>query len=114
VVAGALTAGYFLLNVAYSRVLKNVAYVDVATIAAGFLIRVLVGAQVVAVPITHWLLACTFLLALLADLLARGRRPPPTSSSACTRPPRARPRATPTRWRAPASRCRCWQGCRCR
>lgn len=68
VAAGALTAGYFLLNVAYSRVLKHVAYVDVATIAAGFLIRVLVGAWVISVPITHWLLACTFLLAIFLGL----------------------------------------------
>jgi len=66
--AAALTAGYFLLNVAYSRVLKNVPYVDVATIAAGFLIRVVVGGLVIAVPVTPWLLACTFLVAVFLGL----------------------------------------------
>ena len=66
--AAALTAGYFLLNVAYSRVLKNVPYVDVGTIAAGFLIRVMVGGLVIAVPVTAWLLACTFLVAVFLGL----------------------------------------------
>jgi|GEM_PF-32548 len=66
--AATLTAGYFLLNVAYSRTLKHLAYIDVVTIATGFLLRVLVGALVVAVPITHWLLACTFLVAFFLGL----------------------------------------------
>jgi 4-hydroxybenzoate polyprenyltransferase len=34
---------YFLLNVAYSFRLKQVAYVDVSMIAAGFVLRVIAG-----------------------------------------------------------------------
>lgn len=66
--AAVLTAGYFLLNVAYSRVLKHVVFLDVVTIASGFLIRVLVGALVIDVPFTAWLLAMTFLLAVYLGL----------------------------------------------
>ena len=66
--AAALAGGYFLLNVAYSRQLKHVAFVDVATIGVGFVVRVLVGAVVIDVPFTAWLLACTFLLAVYLGL----------------------------------------------
>jgi hypothetical protein len=38
--------------------------IDVMTVAAGFVLRVLVGTLAVGVPASHWLLICTFLLAL--------------------------------------------------
>lgn len=60
----AVLAGYFLLNVAYSFKLKQVAYVDVLCIAAGFMLRVLAGALALQVPASPWLLACTGLLAM--------------------------------------------------
>jgi 4-hydroxybenzoate polyprenyltransferase len=66
--AAALAGVYFVLNVAYSRWLKHLVFVDLATIAAGFLIRVLVGAWVIAVPVTPWVLALTFLLAFYLGL----------------------------------------------
>ncbi len=64
-------AGYYLLNVAYSLKLKTVPYLDVAAIAAGFLLRVLAGSAAVAVSPSRWLLACTV---LLASYLGLGKR----------------------------------------
>ena len=63
--------GYWLLQTAYSFGLKRVAYLDVGVIAAGFLLRVLGGAFAVQVPISHWLLICTFLLATYLGLAKR-------------------------------------------
>jgi 4-hydroxybenzoate polyprenyltransferase len=60
----AVMAGYLLLNLAYSRVLKNIVILDVMTIAAGFLLRVVAGALVIPVSVSFWLLLCTGLLAL--------------------------------------------------
>lgn len=56
--------GYFALNLAYSFRLKQIAYVDVLSIAAGFILRVLAGAWALQVPASLWLLACTGLLAM--------------------------------------------------
>jgi len=61
-------AGYLVLNVAYSLVLKHVVFVDVVSIALGFILRILAGAAAVAVPISIWLVLCTFLLALFLGL----------------------------------------------
>ncbi len=66
-----LTAGYALLNVAYSFVLKRVVFLDVACISAGFILRILAGGAAVGVPVSAWLVAVTFLLALF---LALGKR----------------------------------------
>ena len=60
----AALAGYFALNLAYSFRLKQIAYVDVLSIAAGFILRVLAGAFALQVPASLWLLACTGLLAM--------------------------------------------------
>lgn len=67
----AFAAGYLVQNVLYSVKLKHVAFVDVATIASGFLLRVLAGAAAIAVPASGWLLLCT---ALLATFFGLGKR----------------------------------------
>jgi len=68
----ALFAGLYLVqNVAYSVKLKHVAFVDVALIASGFILRVLGGAAAIDVPASEWLLVCT---ALLATFLGLGKR----------------------------------------
>ncbi|MFT7622695.1 MAG: decaprenyl-phosphate phosphoribosyltransferase [Myxococcota bacterium] len=64
-------AAYFALNVAYTTQLKTVPFLDVGCIALGFLLRVLAGGLAIDVPVSAWLLACTF---LLATLLALGKR----------------------------------------
>ncbi len=60
----AALAGYFALNLAYSFRLKQIAYIDVMSIAAGFILRVVAGAFALQVPASLWLLACTGLLAM--------------------------------------------------
>ncbi len=62
---------YLAQNVAYSMKLKQLAFVDVALIVSGFLLRVLAGAYAIDVPASGWLLACT---ALLAAFLGLGKR----------------------------------------
>ncbi len=59
---------YFLLNVAYSFRLKQVAYLDVAAIAAGFVLRVLAGGFATHTDVSTYLTLCTALLALFLGL----------------------------------------------
>lgn len=62
---------YLTNNVLYSWKLKHVAFIDVLTIALGFLLRTVAGAFAIDVMISEWLFGCTFLLALY---LALGKR----------------------------------------
>lgn len=55
---------YFVLNLAYSFKLKTIAYLDVACIAFGFVLRVVAGGLGTQVKVSAYLLACTALLAL--------------------------------------------------
>ena len=67
----AVALAYFVLNIAYSFLLKRVAFLDVATISFGFLLRVLGGATAIPVPPSPWLMLVTL---LLAGLLGFGKR----------------------------------------
>jgi decaprenyl-phosphate phosphoribosyltransferase len=62
---------YLVNNVAYSLWLKHVVYVDVLSIAAGFLLRVAAGAFAIDVEASPYLLVCT---GLLASYLGFGKR----------------------------------------
>ena len=66
-----IAAGYVALLSAYSAVLKNAVIIDVLTIAVGFTLRAAAGAAAIAVPMSHWLLVCTTLLALFIALSKR-------------------------------------------
>ena len=66
-----VSAAYVALLVFYSFVLKNLVIIDALTIAAGFVLRAAAGAVAVSVPISHWLLVCTTLLALFLVLSKR-------------------------------------------
>ena len=68
---GLVAAAYLALLLVYSTLLKHVVIVDVLTIAAGFVLRAVAGALAVSVPISHWLLVCTTLLALFLALSKR-------------------------------------------
>jgi decaprenyl-phosphate phosphoribosyltransferase len=68
---GVVAAIYGAQNVAYSLKLKHIAFVDVGSIAFGFILRVLAGAFAIAVPASGWLIVCT---ALLATFLGLGKR----------------------------------------
>lgn len=68
---GAIALAYLALNAGYSLRLKEIPFVDVASITAGFLLRVLGGSYAVSVPPSTWLLVCT---GLLAAFLGFGKR----------------------------------------
>jgi 4-hydroxybenzoate polyprenyltransferase len=55
---------YLAQNLGYSFKLKHVAYLDVALIAFGFVLRVLAGGFAVQIEVSGYLLSCTALLAL--------------------------------------------------
>ncbi|MET0592951.1 MAG: decaprenyl-phosphate phosphoribosyltransferase [Polyangiaceae bacterium] len=55
---------YFVQNLAYSFRLKKIAYADVGCIALGFVLRVMAGGLATRIPVSHYLIACTALLAL--------------------------------------------------
>jgi 4-hydroxybenzoate polyprenyltransferase len=66
-----IAAGFLVLLIAYSAFIKHIVILDVLTIAAGFALRAAAGAAAIAVPISHWLLVCTTLLALFIALSKR-------------------------------------------
>jgi 4-hydroxybenzoate polyprenyltransferase len=68
---GGVAVGYLLLQLAYSGPLKHIVIIDVLTIAMGFVLRAVAGAVVINVPIGHWLLVVTILLALFLALSKR-------------------------------------------
>jgi 4-hydroxybenzoate polyprenyltransferase len=68
---GLVSATYVAAQLLYSLALKHVVIVDVLMIAAGFVLRAVAGAVAVNVPIGHWLLVCTTLLALFLALSKR-------------------------------------------
>ncbi|HTM25879.1 MAG TPA: decaprenyl-phosphate phosphoribosyltransferase [Vicinamibacterales bacterium] len=63
--------GYVALQTAYSGPLKHVVIIDVLAIAIGFVLRAVAGAVAIDVPISHWLLILTVLLALFLALSKR-------------------------------------------
>lgn len=66
-----ILAAYLALNVAYTMKLRDVPYLDVLCIAAGFELRVLGGALAADIPASSYLLAATF---FLATFLGLGKR----------------------------------------
>ena len=64
---------YLLLNLGYSLGLKHVVILDIFIIAAGFMLRVVVGAAAISVPISSWLVICTLFLALFLAIAKRRR-----------------------------------------
>jgi 4-hydroxybenzoate polyprenyltransferase len=69
--SGALLAGFLLLQLAYSTVLKRRLFVGVLAIAGLFVIRAAAGAIAVDVRLSPWLVACTGLVALFLALAKR-------------------------------------------
>jgi 4-hydroxybenzoate polyprenyltransferase len=68
---GLVALTYLVLQTLYSGPLKHIVILDVLTIAVGFVLRAAAGAVAVAVPISHWLLIVTVLLALFLALSKR-------------------------------------------
>ncbi len=68
---GAIVLTYFALQTLYSLLLKKMAIVDIFIIALGFVLRVIAGAAIIAVPMSPWFIVCTMFLSLF---LALGKR----------------------------------------
>lgn len=66
-----LTGAYLALQVSYTFALKELVILDVMAIAAGFVIRAVAGGVVISVPVSPWLVICTFLLALFLGFAKR-------------------------------------------
>jgi 4-hydroxybenzoate polyprenyltransferase len=65
---GLVALVYFVQNILYSWKIKHVVFLDVGSIAFGFLLRTLAGAFAIDVSFSIWLFGCTFLLALYLGL----------------------------------------------
>ncbi|MBM4356153.1 MAG: decaprenyl-phosphate phosphoribosyltransferase, partial [Deltaproteobacteria bacterium] len=65
---GLTLSGYLALNLFYSFRGKQVPIADVLCISLGFVLRVVGGAVAIPVPISFWILLCTFLLSLYLGL----------------------------------------------
>ncbi len=68
---GLVALAYFALMVAYSLLLRRLVILDVFTIASGFVLRAVAGAEIIGVPISPWLYGVTFLGALFLSLTKR-------------------------------------------
>ncbi len=66
-----LTVGYLVLQVFYTFSFKEKVILDVMSIATGFVIRAVAGGVVIGVPVSPWLIICTFLLALFLGFAKR-------------------------------------------
>ena len=68
---GAVAVTYLVLQSAYSGPIKHIVILDVLAISLGFVLRAAAGAVAIDVPISHWLLVVTILLALFLALSKR-------------------------------------------
>lgn len=67
----AFLLGYWFLNIAYCVRLKQYAIIDVAIIAIGFVLRVLIGGFTTDIFVSGWLVLMTFLLTLFLAFAKR-------------------------------------------
>jgi 4-hydroxybenzoate polyprenyltransferase len=68
---GLAAAGYMVLMLGYSTLLKHLVMLDVFAIAGGFILRAVAGALAIHVVISPWLYVCTLLLALFLGFSKR-------------------------------------------
>jgi 4-hydroxybenzoate polyprenyltransferase len=66
-----VTLVYLLLQAAYTFGLKQAVILDVIIIGVGFVLRAIAGAVVIHVPISPWLVLCTFTLCLFLGFSKR-------------------------------------------
>ena len=70
-VAFATVLAYTVMQCLYTGFLKRVPYVDVATLSAGFVLRAIAGAAIIAAYISPWLLVCSFSLSMFLAFCKR-------------------------------------------
>ncbi|MEE8482567.1 MAG: decaprenyl-phosphate phosphoribosyltransferase [Acidiferrobacterales bacterium] len=66
-----LLLAYVALNAGYSAGLKQIVILDVFIIAAGFMLRILVGTEGVGIPPSQWLLLCGLMITLFLGFTKR-------------------------------------------
>ena len=69
--AFATMLAYTVMQCLYTGFLKRVPYVDVVTLAAGFVLRAVAGAAIISAYISPWLLVCTFSLSMFLAFCKR-------------------------------------------
>ena len=62
---------YFLLNIFYTFIFKHIVLLDIFSLAAGFMFRVLAGAFVISVEISSWLILTTMFISLFLGVMKR-------------------------------------------
>lgn len=62
---------YWVMNILYSLRLKHVPIIDIAIIAIGFILRIIIGGVVTGITLSKWLVIMTFLLAVFLALAKR-------------------------------------------
>jgi 4-hydroxybenzoate polyprenyltransferase len=62
---------YFILNIFYSTIFKHIVLLDVFSIAAGFMLRVMAGAVIIDVYISSWLILTTMFISLFLGVMKR-------------------------------------------
>ncbi len=66
-----IMAAYLLLQILYTLYLKHLVILDIFSIAAGFVFRVVAGGLAIGVQLSPWLLICTMLLSLFLAMAKR-------------------------------------------
>jgi len=66
-----ILAAYILLNVAYTYFLKRIVLLDLISISAGFMLRVLGGAYAINVQVSTWLILTTLFVSLFLAVMKR-------------------------------------------
>ena len=62
---------YTLMQCLYTGFLKKIPYVDVVTLATGFVLRAIAGAAIIKAYLSPWLIVCTFTLAMFLAFCKR-------------------------------------------
>jgi 4-hydroxybenzoate polyprenyltransferase len=62
---------FFLLNVLYTFYFKHIVLLDIFSIAAGFMLRIIGGALVISIEISNWLLLTTMFISLFLGVMKR-------------------------------------------
>jgi len=62
---------YFLLNIFYTFIFKHIVLLDIFSIAAGFMLRVMAGAFVISVEVSSWLILTTMFISLFLGVMKR-------------------------------------------
>ncbi len=70
-VAFATVLAYTIMQCLYTGFLKRAPYLDVVTLALGFVLRAVAGAAIIAAYISPWLLTCTFTLSMFLAFCKR-------------------------------------------